>query len=337
LLYLLLETLYDAIEVKNLSQGSKTLLQHMPVLSSLLEGRSVVGPNPDLSLLDGAILLSGEYASKKTMPKQVNFRSLRDNFYGTFAVLKEVTQKQIIVNGRSRTPLYTLSDFLPTYAVNKALPFLLREEKKTPQISSPSKKKDNKKRRTKAKKKVKAQPLPAQNNEQGIADSYSVQETEEKSDYVEDVLVAPLTVDIVNFDVKSGSTFIGISDALEAEASDRETPPLRINRMVEKLIPDPRPVLHLKRWHLLSSFWEDDKLSYMDFTTLFEGFGGIINQTKGGSSHVKLSFITEAGSRLTSGTWRPHPKPILRGSSLSHLRDYFKECGFLLDNYQTTR
>ncbi len=145
LLYLLLETLYDAIEVKNLSQDSKTLLQHMPVLNSLLEGRSVVGPNPDLSLLDGAILLSGEYASKKTMPKQVNFRSLRDNFHGTFAVLKEVIQKQIIVKERSKTALYTLSDFLPTYAANKPLPFLLREEKETPQTYSPSKKRAIKK------------------------------------------------------------------------------------------------------------------------------------------------------------------------------------------------
>ncbi len=184
---------------------------------------------------------------------------------------------------------------------------------------------------------MKAQPLPAQNNEQEIADSYSAQENEETRDHVEDVLVAPLTVDIVNFDVKSVHGFIENSDALETEASYQETPPLRINRMVEKLIPDPRPALHLKRWHLLSSFWEDNKLSYKDFTTLFEGLGGTINQTKGGSSHVKLRFITESGSRLRSGTWRPHPKPILRGSSLSHLRDYFKECGFLLDNYQTAR
>ncbi len=337
LLYLLLETLYDAIEVKNLSQGSKTLLQHMPVLNGLLEGRSVVGPNPDLSLLDGAILLSGEYASKKTMPKQVNFRSLRDNFHGTFAVLKEVTQKQIIVKGRSRTPLYTLSDFLPTYGADKSLTFLLREEKETPQTSPSSKKKDNKKRRTKAKKKVKAQPSLDQNNEQGIADSYSAQENEETRDQVEDVPVAPLTVEIVGFEEKSGSAFIGISDALGAEIPVQESLPLKNSFVVEKFIPDPRPVLHLKRRHLLNSFWEDNKLSYKDFTTLFEGFGGTINQTKGGSSHVKLSFITEAGKRLTSGTWRPHPKPILRGSSLSHLRDYFKECGFLLDNYQTTR
>ncbi len=345
LLYLLLQTLYDRIEVTNISPQSQTLLKHMPVLTSLLEGRNTVGPNPDLSLLDGAILLSGEHTSLKNMPSKVTFRSLRDDFKGSFSILKTVAERQVISKGRSKISLYKMADFLPTYENIRVITPQLTGHKQTSKAkkTSTKKKKKNKQKRKQERNQhsqkaaSKASVIETTLDSTGLSPSH---EKEEINDQVKDLPAVLPTLVSPSSDEDTLSTSTDISDDFEVEELDQENSELResilsIALPVEKKsVPDLRPTLHLKRWNLLSDFWGSDKFSYRNFITLFEGFGGKIKQTKGGSSHVKLDFMTESGLHLISGTWRPHPKPVLRNYSLNHLRGYFEQCGFMLENYQ---
>ena len=340
LLYLLLETLYDSIEIRNISPQSQTVLKHMPVLRSLLEGRNAAGPNPDLSLLDGAIFLSGDYVSPRSMPDKITFRGLRDNFKKSFAILKSITERQIIVKGRSETALYRMGDFLPTYEDVPVIVPPLVEKKHSPNANK------NKNKRKKRQRSQKAKPQASVvETIQGLTTPSKDQKAIIVIDKQEEEIISFPSTTASSSDIEETlSTPIDISDKFESDSDGDEestdpqvniqttVPPVKIKAVV-----DLRPTLHQKRWSLLSSFWEENALSYKDFTTLFEGFGGEIKQTKGGSSHVKLFFTTPEGLRLINGTWRPHPKPILRGNSLKHLRNYFEDCGFIPDNYQLAR
>lgn len=337
LLYLLLETLYDSIEVKNISPQSQNILKNMPVLSSLLEGRSAVGPNPDLSLLDGAILLSGEYTSSKSMPKKISFRGLRDDYKKSFSILKSISERKIIVKGRPRESLYKISDFLPIYEDIKDVTSPLMEKKRTSNTAEKSKKRKKNKRKQ-GLKKIKPQASVVEavvesTPSTDIQGATVVFDKQEKESVTPDPKTLPLREDEITL-----STSSDVSDDFEGQNNQENMDP-RVNNLATSIetVVDHRPVLHQKRWNLLNSFWEDRALSYQNFTTLFEGFNGEIKQTKGGSSHVKLFFTTPEGQCLVNGTWRPHPTPVFKGRSLKHLQDYFKDCGFIPENYQSAR
>lgn len=343
LLYLLLETLYDAIDITHLSPQAQDLLKHMPVLTSLLEGRSAVGPNPDLSLLDGAILFSGDYTSPRDMPRKLNFRGLRDDFKKSFLVLKAVTERQVIVKGRSTISLYSMSDFLPAYENALAVMPPLVEKKQS------SKKKSNCKRKKKKGKARRVQTKAAQTSSVELKAEVKLLEEGQGAQEEEAVVVVEtqeegvVSTSLPLLSLEADEEAVSASvDLFESDGDEENTNP-HANRQPTlspldiKPVVDLRPVLHQRRWNSLMSFWEDSSFSYQDFTTLFEGFGGEVKQTKGGSSHVKLFFTTPEGICLVNGTWRPHPKPILRGNSLKHLRFYFEQCGFMLENYQIAR
>ena len=240
-------------------------------------------------------------------------------------------------------PLYRMADFLPNYedirvvAPQLSGPIYISDRKTS---KSNNKKKKNKRNRQKkernAQSSLKPKALVVDVTPESI-DQISPQKEREPLEESERLTSFSTMQDPLNSDEETLSTSSDLSSNFEDDADPQGDISSIFTPMEKTVVIDLRPALHQRRWNLLNDFWEADKLTYQDFTTLFEGFGGEIKQTKGGSSHVKLLFTTPEGLWLINGIWRPHPTPVFRQSSLKHLRSYFENCGLLLENYQIAR
>ncbi|MBA4118369.1 MAG: hypothetical protein C0514_05700 [Candidatus Puniceispirillum sp.] len=83
----------------------------------------------------------------------------------------------------------------------------------------------------------------------------------------------------------------------------------------------------------LTHFWETKAgLTFTGVVHLFQGFGGIVKEKSGGSSHVTLAYYGQGPKALKHELWRPHGGCNTFGfQTVASLHAYFEACGLKLD------